>query len=612
MTILALAVILATMLGPCAALYIKGDLPVGRTLPYTVCAQSLALLTLGYVLPYSFIVWGLAALSAACWLYYLLRAGSFRRLLSFFSVPCLLLIAAAPVLYYACCNRLYLSYDEYSHWGLIIKAIAAFDALPRAGAGADFLLYTYPPMGALYPAMICTVMGYSDGAAYFGYAMMLWALMMGLLPRKGHPLVMALSAALTGLCLVTLFPFAVLRLFVEPLIAILFVLLILPALDQERTAFDHLGAALVCACLILTKSSSPIYVLLALMLRLFMDRSRGERIACLREGGFALLAFAGYALYCRANGISKALLTGDDNGLSSLLSGAFDPVFASVPARFIKAFLTQPYPQSGVYSCYAVNAAPVVLFAALALLCVPVVFLARDRRQTARFLAGLHLLQGAYILSLIGLYMFAFTAFEAEYLLEFDRYTALPALIIGLTLTSVFSREAASGGRAYAAGLAVSALALMPLCHPKLMADTLITRSAVQDTLWARYYTDEYTSFLRSHMDLSQRRSLYIMGTCDSYKLHLTLMPDVLVTAQLDNWDGTQPVTGPDAAKAQMLQSGCEYVFCGLAGDAPGYGLDGYGPLLPEGEALLEQALYSVEHTDAGPRLNLIAVLPPL
>lgn len=79
-----------------------------------------------------------------------------------------------------------MSYDEYSHWGLMIKNIVAFDALPRRGAGAAFVLYDYPPMGALFPAMVCRIFGYRDGMAYFGYELLLLTLAAGFVPAGGH------------------------------------------------------------------------------------------------------------------------------------------------------------------------------------------------------------------------------------------------------------------------------------------------------------------------------------------------------------------------------------------------------------------------------------------
>ena len=180
-TIVKLALLLGGVFGPCAALQTTKGWRAEKALPFSMCAHSLLLFAFGMFLPFSWCVSGLLVLDALAWLYAVKRSGSVFGLLRVFKDPVWWLTALiVPVLYYACCNRRLMSYDEYSHWGLMIKNIVAFDALPRRGAGAAFVLYDYPPMGALFPAMVCRIFGYRDGMAYFGYELLLLTLAAGL------------------------------------------------------------------------------------------------------------------------------------------------------------------------------------------------------------------------------------------------------------------------------------------------------------------------------------------------------------------------------------------------------------------------------------------------
>ena len=224
-TIVKLALLLGGVFGPCAALQTTKGWRAEKALPFSMCAHSLLLIAFGMFLPFSWCVLGLLVLDALAWLYAVKRSGSVFGLLRVFKDPVWWLTALiVPVLYYACCNRRLMSYDEYSHWGLMIKNIVAFDALPRRGAGAAFVLYDYPPMGALFPAMVCRIFGYRDGMAYFGYELLLLTLAAGLVPPEATTARKTVAYGLALLCLTTLFPFSVLRLFSEPMIALLFAL----------------------------------------------------------------------------------------------------------------------------------------------------------------------------------------------------------------------------------------------------------------------------------------------------------------------------------------------------------------------------------------------------
>ena len=84
---LRIVALVAILLGPSAAAYAHRGWKVERTLPAVLCAQSLALILLGYLLPFSVGVGVLAAISAAAWVYALARVKSVKNAAGFFSLP---------------------------------------------------------------------------------------------------------------------------------------------------------------------------------------------------------------------------------------------------------------------------------------------------------------------------------------------------------------------------------------------------------------------------------------------------------------------------------------------------------------------------------------------
>lgn len=561
MTIVKLALILGGIFGPCAALNAAKGWQAEKSLPFSVCAHSLLLFALGAFWPFSWCVAALLALDAAMWLFALGKSGSIRGFLRVFQSPVLwLVVLLTPILYYACCNRQMMSYDEYSHWGLMMKNIAVFDELPRKSAGALFVLYDYPPMGALFPAMVCRVFGYRDGIAYFGYAFMLLALAAGLVPAQATAARKTTAYALVLLILTTVFPFSVLRLFSEPMIALLFALCVRPAFREEGGWLE--GAAELCAAmaLALTKNNGLLFAALALAIRAAAG-GRMARKACFRDGGGAILAYAAYRIYAAANGIATRYQAQVGNRIGEGLAGRLEEPFASVPARFLSALFTRTYPQSGVYSTYAVGVSAAALLGALVLLSLLVWRMSADRKRTARLLAALYAGQAVYLLLLMATYMFFFSADEAQRLAEFDRYTVLPALIIALVLGMMLAQTGDRLREKSGAAMLALAAVLVPLDHPQLMAETFVTREAATRTQWANAQTDERAAFLHENMELSEMRRLYLLGDCESIALYEALMPQVLTDAQRADWDGTGIADSMEAVYARLNAEHYDYVY---------------------------------------------------
>lgn len=589
-TIVKLALLLGGLFGPCAALQTARGWRAEKALPFSVCAHSLLLFAFGMFLPFSWCVAGLLGLDALAWLFTLRKSGSVSGLMRVFKDPVWwLTILITPILYYACCNRRLMSYDEYSHWGLMIKNIVAFDALPRKGAGAAFILYNYPPMGALFPAMVCRIFGHRDGMAYFGYELLLLALAAGLVPPNATAARKVTAYGLVLICLTTLFPFSVLRLFSEPMIALLFALCLRPVLRKESGDMDRLADLCVAMSLALTKNNGLFFVALALMIRLAVGGKR-ERAACLKDGAAAVLAYGAYAVYRAANGIASVYQPQAGSRIGDWLSGNLAEPFSDVPKLFVSMFFSRKFPQAGVYSCYALGVSAAMLFAALALICALIVWLSTDRKRTARLFGALFAAQALYLLLLMATYMFFFAADEALWLAEFDRYVSLPALLIALTACMALTwNESRIRTKSGAAMLALFA-ALIPLDHPALMVETFVTREAATRTLWENSGTDEVVAFLRENMELSTPKRLYLMGSCQSIFIYEQLMPQAMTEEQ--------QADSMEAVQTRLNEGNYDYAFVGnLIEDS----------FLAQG-GMQANTLYAVTYDEAGQaRLERVA-----
>lgn len=610
MTIAKLLLLCGIVLAPCAALYARYGWSAQKSLAFSLCAQSLILYIFGLFLPFSCCVALLCVICLLCTGSFFLHAGGWRRAVRFFCAPTILFLLGVPLLYYACCDRLFLSYDEYSHWGLMIKLISVYDALPRAGAGAQMLLYNYPPSGAMMPALCASILGYRDGVAYFGYALLLWGLLLGLVPEKGGVIFQTVSAAALFLCLMAIFPFALLRLFSEPLIALCFALLALYAWAGESTRGEWARTAVLTAFLALTKNSAPLFVALYLLVRVCMRPQRREwkRSALLAACGAA--AYLSYVLYCRVQGIESAFASQLSANVHALLSGTLDAVYRSAPERFLRHFFTANFPQSGMYFTYGFGTSAAVLYGCVLALCAVHTAFSRARRRSMRMWIGVWVGTAGYMAFILVGYMLIFTPEESQALSEFYRYVSLPALWTALLACALLLRRAGemSPCRRGVVGCALT-LGFAPLSHPALIYDTLVTRETVPDTLWAYAPTQRLEDLVRAQLDLTEVPRIRLMGECDQMALRYALLDKADLGSWPDSWSMGEYVGTLEGVRAHIEQGGYDYVLIGeMESEDEHRRVDArYAPLFAGGaETMHDFSLYRVVR-DGGIRLEYMA-----
>lgn len=582
------------LLGPCAFLNVRRGWRMARALPAALCAQSLLLIFMGYLLPFSVSTGVLAAVSAAAWAYALVHAGSLKKAINSFLIPTVIVFACAVFLYDACSRRLYLSYDEYSHWGLLVKVIHEFDALPRAGLGAAYVQFTYPPATAMLPSLSCTILGYREGVAYFGYAVLIGGLLAGLAARAGSRKGFAPFAALIYLCVMAVFPLSILRLFVEPVIALLMALLILGALEEkERCSWE---GALYAAMLAMTKNTGLVFVLLALIIRICARPERREVKAAAGMMLAGALAAASYQIYCRVQGIEAVISPSHfAENLQALLAGTLSEDYLSLPARFAEFFLSSPLPQSGVYSAYGFGTSAAV-FALMLLMSAAHISVACDRRQALRLWGGVWLMNALYMAMIVAAYFFSFEPEEVARLAEADRYSMLVALWTGVLACALLAREKDTPHpKRRMALLCLLAAVLLPLSHTEMTVKTFVTCEYADNTHWAREDTGEMAALIEEQLGGQRDVKLLCMGGYEYVELHYALVGIADIGPITKSWENAPWSGSAQSVREELKRGGYDYVFVGDAQDGD-LAIDGrYAILTAQGEALSARTLYRVE-----------------
>lgn len=375
---------------------------------------------------------GLPALLVAAWL--LWRKGSGRRSL-LLQPPLVLFLIYAVLAYLALSGRRLVSWDEFTHWGLIVKVIAETSALVKHNS--IILCQDYPPGTALLMYHMLKGAGNSEGHMLFAnsflYFLPMLAFLRGVTWKRWGEIALVLLIVYTGVWTLSC---GYGYLMVDPILALLFGAAFAIYVGEERSVRGILMAALILATVVLVKKIGFFLAIIggALILtdQLFCRPRKERRLSCIVAAlaVFALAVTVNYSWhgYVVKNGLGQTFtqpMTTKD--VIHSLSSKANEYQRSVRDNFITSILhwdltkkvnrtLEPY--RGPYTL-------AVWLALIATLYVVAFLGERDRWGRRRlfvtmavFFTGLVI----YLFGLLVLYMFTFPLHEAPYAASFARY----------------------------------------------------------------------------------------------------------------------------------------------------------------------------------------------
>ena len=343
-------------------------------------------------------------------------------------------IAAFATLAWHLRNAPFISWDVFSHWGLVTKELATTHALSTSGSAVLFL--DYPPGSALF-AYFVMLGGFSEGAAYIAHALLVCGAALALCARG--------SVWLTAVVFVFIY-FAVFTfvgagfqgLEVDHLVALLFgcalgsyylsddpqrvwrvvpVLFVLPLVKSVGllVAIFLALAVIIDQLLFATRRVAWATLFLVAAAPVAANASWKMHVA-------ALGAPQTFRIDIRAAGLADAL-SSDATERERVTVARFRTALVNEPIGPIPSMRTIPFARP-VFSAWGWT-----LLYAVAVVVLLMVLWRTEWRWRVLFSVGwLALFAGVFCFGLLAMYLFSFGEYEGTRLASFARYLGIPLL----------------------------------------------------------------------------------------------------------------------------------------------------------------------------------------
>lgn len=427
-----------------------------RTLPLCAMGMVLLLFLFGLLDRLEAGMVCLYILAAGCYLLtaaQLLRTRRLRDFLRNMLTPGAVVFLAAVVLLWRWnAGKLAASWDEFSHWVDIVKAmtyVGDFGTDPAAHSAFQ----SYPPAISLFQFSLQRLhmllepeTGFSEELVYLAYQLFFLAAALPLFRDISFRQPMRLMACLVTLFLVplTFYPSLYGTVYIDPVLGILFgagmaATLLRPKRDGWHSAY----ICMLCAMLTLSKDVGIVF---SLMLALahgadcLLDRHESlkrQLLPAFAGLGAAWLPRALWSWELRNSGIRDGFIGELDLGvLWDLLTGKEGAYRAQVVENYQEALLTEGITIEWIALDISYGALTLISLSCLLLLWLA---LWKSRRET-RWGAILAMTGASLVTYLIGLcfaYVFHFSEFEALRLASMDRYLNVVFLSVWLVILLV-------------------------------------------------------------------------------------------------------------------------------------------------------------------------------
>lgn len=421
-----------------------------ETLPLAVYVLILVLYVCGLAGSLRVGVWlvlGLAALSLVLFLKE--SAGRWNSCCKQLLTPGILVfLLAVGAILLLLRGRLLTQWDEFSHWGLVVRNMMEFDRFGNLPQATTYFK-GYPPAAALLEYFFVRLGGVPMAESYLYRAMDLWLAVMlaSTLRRFGWKQwpKMLLQVLLLFVLPLIFYESPYATVYVDALLGILFAYILWSWFTRKGSeAFALLELSLGLCVLCLVKSAGAGLAMFALLM------AAAERFFVCRQplpaawGGRVLLAAPllgwlmgklSWSSYLRITGTEGAW---DTSGMSIQgILGLFGPEVPEYRISTIREFVRQLlHPlESGWIRISPVGWAAVLVLAGLCVCWLSTKGL--QRRSSGVLFGGLTVSFCVYTLSLLLLYLFTYSEYEARRVASFHRY--MGTFLLGFALVAVLA-----------------------------------------------------------------------------------------------------------------------------------------------------------------------------
>lgn len=345
-------------------------------------------------------------------------------------------------------DRLFSSWDEFSHWGLVVKNMDFFNAF---GNYKDSTVHFrgYPPAAALWEYFIGKLYGYFDeGHAYCAMGWLLTSMpVLVIKDLKWQNWCYAIFSVCALVYLPLIFTsIYIVSLYVDAMLGILTAYIFIFSFYYERfDTFYYITIAVAISILCLTKASGTFLAMIALLTiasayYISSTNSKKERVMVLTKLLFCcglglLVGKYSWSIYLSLSG---AVTPWDTNtittwNLLNFMMGNGKEYQYKTLYNFYNALFSIGLTSGMLYMTYI---RWVIVF-----FIISIIIFARStilRTKLRIYLSGIWIGLIGYTIGLCLLYIFTYCEYEAIRLASFGRYLATYFIIIGLFLVSVF------------------------------------------------------------------------------------------------------------------------------------------------------------------------------
>ena len=348
--------------------------------------------------------------------------------------------------YFICDARIFYSFDEFSHWGLVVKNMFFFNRFGNYNE-ATTLFKGYPPGTALWQYFVSKLLckSFSENHVYQANDWLIISMQVFFL--KGFSNKMKKEAAFSIVLMMLIpsfFGIYLTTLYVDAILGIMFAFILIAGfLEEKYDAFFYITITLATTVLCLTKAVGIFLALCSLLIiashRYFQlkhsdSQSKGSQVLLLAVSGVTgmCLGKLSWIVYLKKTNTSDAWNTNEltFSNLISFIKGDGEAYQYETLKNFLRALLQQP-----------IGVKMIITVSYIGWLAIAVVFLGiikghikdEGKKKTLVFYGiGCVIFSLFYASGLLVLYLFTYSPFEATNLASFSRY--VNTIVIGMFL----------------------------------------------------------------------------------------------------------------------------------------------------------------------------------